>query len=184
MGAWTVRIALCFGLMNFWFGSLWAGCSDQPASVEVLVERAERISQDEVHFRLKLTSKSSRPVFLAGINYDTGPSPLLVFIEHWRPKEGWKRSYCMDTRPPHVLKLNPGETITDDLALTLPMSVVCRNPITRLEGKFRFRLEYFDNEQALDTYLGRLFGETEREVEPHIAVSKTFEIPPYHVPKE
>jgi len=152
-----------------------------PAGAEIVVERVKRVSRDEVHFGLKVSNRSKRPVFLAGMNYESGPRLDLVFIEQRQPDQGWRRSYCMDTLPPDVIKLDPGEAIAWELWGTLPMSVVCRNPITKFEGTFRFRLEYFDSEKQLRTYLHNLFGVTGEEVRPRIAISRIFEIPP--IPK-
>ena len=126
----TLRGFLCWSLLvasSFGFPST---LSDESSRVEIIVERIERVSHDEVHFWLKVSNKSERPVFLAGINYESGPRPLLLFIEQWRTKEGWKRSYCMDTPPPDVIELNPAEAMTFDLVLELPMSVgavLCRS---------------------------------------------------------
>ena len=149
--------------------------TDEPARVEIVVERVERVSHDEVHFWLKVSNKSEGPVFLAGINYESGPRPLLLFIEQWRTKEGWKRSYCMDTPPPDVIELNPAEAMTFDLVLELPMSVVCGNRITQLEGKFRFQLEYFESEKQVRTYVKKLFSQRWREARAPVALSEPFE---------
>ena len=147
------------------------------AGPEIVVERVERVSRDEVHFWLKITNRADRPIFLAGINYESGPRPELVFLAQWRPPEGWKRSACMDTPPPDVIKLNPGEAITQELWGKLPMSVVCRNPITRFEGKFRFRLEYFESEKQARTYVKQIFSPRWREARALVALSEPFEIP-------
>ncbi len=87
--------------------------SDEPARIEILVERIERMSRDEVHFSLKVSNRSDRPVFLTGIKYESGPRLYPVYLEQWRMKEGWKRVCGTDMPPPDVLKLNPGEAITE-----------------------------------------------------------------------
>ena len=157
--------------------------SQEPAGAEIAVERVERVSREEVHFWLKVTNSSDRPVFLAGINYESGPRPELLFIDQWKPEEGWKRTSCMDTPPPHVIKLNPGEAITQVLWAKLPMSVVCRNPISRFEGKFRFRLEYFDSQKQARTYVKKIFSPRWQEARARVAVSEPFEIPPAPTPE-
>jgi len=152
--------------------------SPEPARAEILVERVKWVSLDEAHFWVKVTNTSERPVFLAGINYDSGPSPELLFLDQWRPKEGWTRTACMDTPPPDVIKLNPGEAITRELRAKLPMSVICRNPITRFEGKFRFRLEYFESQKQARTYVKKIFSPRWREARALVVLSEPFESPP------
>jgi len=151
-----------------------------PESVgpEILVERIKRVSRDEVHFSLKVTNRSDRPVFLLGIDRKSEPSLHPVHLEQWQPKDGWKSSNCMDMPPPHVIKLDPGEAITKEFWLQLPMSVVCRNPITRLEGKFRFRVEYFESEKQARAYVEKLFSRRWKDARAAVAVSEPFEIPP------
>ena len=151
---------------------------DEPARVEIFVERIERVGRDEVHFWLRVTNKSDRPIFLAGTNFESRPIPELIFLDQWGPDEGWKRTACMDTPPPDVIRLNPGEAITQVLWEKLPMSVVCRNRITRFEGKFRFRLEYFESEKQARTYVKKIFSRRWREARALVALSEPFEIPP------
>jgi hypothetical protein len=135
------------------------------------------VSRDEVHFLLKVANRSDKPIFLAGVNYESGPSAELLFIDQWQPKEGWNRSSCMDTPPPHLIKLNPNEAITQVLWDKLPISQICKNPITQFEGKFRFRLEYFDSEKQARTYVKRMFSPRWRETRARVALSEPFEIP-------
>ena len=105
----------------------------------MLVERIERVSRDEVHFRVKVTNRTDRPIFLTGINYELmgikgelGPRLYPVYLEQWRTKEGWTAISCMDTPPPHAITLNPGEAITwAPSGWKLPMVGVCKNRITR-----------------------------------------------------
>ncbi len=181
-------------LRGFLLGSFFAASSisfsqpstDEPARVEILVERIERVSRDEVHFWLKVSNRSDEPVFLTGINYElltkinykSGPRLYPVYIEQWRLKEGWKRTCGMDTPPPHVIKLNRGDAITEVLWEKLPMSLVCRNRITRWEGKFRFGLEYFDSEKQARIYVKKIFSRRWKEARAQVAFSEAFEIPP------
>ncbi len=159
------------------------GCSlpssPGPAGVEIIVERNERVSRDEARHRLRVTNRSDRPVFLAGINYESGPSLYPVYLEQWRQKEGWKTVVpCLDTPPPDVIKLNPGEAMTLDLVLEVPLSGVCKQRNIQLEGRFRFRLEYFESEKQARTYVEKLFSRRWQEAWAPVAVSKPFEIPP------
>jgi len=158
--------------------------SDEPARVEVLVERVERQSRDQVHFWLKVTNRLDRPVFLAGTNFESRPIPELAFLEQWRPKQGWKLvAPCMDTPPPHVIKLNPGGAMTLDLVLELPLSAVCKERNIQLEGRFRYRLEYFDSEKQARTYVKKIFSPRWREARARVTLSEPFEIPPTPSPE-
>lgn len=169
--------------------------SDQRPTIEILVDRTERVSRDEAHFSLKATNRSDRPVFLTGIDWrkvtNRSDRPVSrgvtndelgwrldpVHLEQWRTEKGWKEAYCSDTPPPDVIKLNPGEVITEVLWLKLPMSVICRNPITELEGKFRFRVEYFESEKQARAYIEKLFSPRWKEARATVAFSEPFEIP-------
>ena len=154
--------------------------SGQRPTVEVLVERNERVSRDEARHRVKVTNRSDRPVFLTGIIDELGPRLDPVYLEQWRTKEGWKTVVpCMDTPPPDVIKLNPGEAMTSDLVLKVPLFGVCKERNIQLEGRFRFRLEYFESEKQARTYLKKLFSGRWREARAAaVALSEPFEIPP------
>lgn len=154
--------------------------SDEPADVKVLVERVERVSHDEAHFWLRLENTSSRPVFFGGINYESAPLPYPVFLEQWRPVEGWKVvAPCLDTQPPDVIKLNSGGGIRLDLVLKVPLSGVCKERNIKLEGTFRYRLDYFESEKEARTYWETYFSSRYHPVHA-VAFSESFEIPPAH----
>lgn len=177
MGDDTLRgLLFCCLLLASLIGSTLLP-SQSPARPEVVVERFKRVSRDEVHFWLKISNKADQPVFLTGFKYESGPSPFPVYLDQWRPEDGWNSYFCMDTPPPAVIKLNPSETITQVLWWKLPMSVVCKNPITKLEGKFRFRVEYFASEKQARAYLKTLFSPRWREARAPFAASAPFEIP-------
>ena len=100
--------------------------SSEPAGAEIVVDRNERVSRDEARFRLKVTNRSDRPVFLTGMYYESGPSLDPVYLEQWRPQKGWEIVVpCMDTPPPHVIKLNPGDAMTFPRTLVSRRSAVC-----------------------------------------------------------
>ncbi len=166
--------------------------SQEPNAPEIIVEGLERVSRDEVHFRVIMTNRTDRPIFLTGINYELmgikdklGRRLYPVYLEQWRTKEGWTPISCMDTPPPpppppppHVIKLNPGEAITDVLWVKVPMIGVCKNRIARWEGKFRFRVEYFESKKQARAYIEKLFSPRWREARAPVALSEPFEIPP------
>ena len=158
--------------------------SPEPLGPEIIVERLERVSRDEVHFSVKVTNRSDRPIFFSGINDELGQRLYPVYLEQWRTKERWTPISCIDTPPPDVIKLNPGEAITWDPSVwKLPMVGVCKNRITRWEGKFRFRLEYFDSEKQARAYVKKLFSLRWQEARAPVAVSEPFEIPPTPSPE-
>jgi hypothetical protein len=154
--------------------------SDEPAGVKVVVERLERVSRNEVHFWLKVANGSGSPVFLAGTNFER-PIPELLFLEQWRTEEGWKIVVpCMDTPPPHVIKLNPSGAINLDLVLDLkfPGLGVCKERNIQLEGRFRYRLDYFRSAKQARTYVRKVFSLGWQSARTEVAVSEPFEIPP------
>jgi hypothetical protein len=157
--------------------------AQRPGGPEVAVERFRRVSHREVHFWVKIANKGDQPVFLTGIRYETGPSLFPVYLDQWDPKEGWKSYFCLDMPSPHTIKLNPGEGMTEELWWKLPMSAVCKNPITKLEGKFRFRVEYFASEKEARAYVKKLFSPKWRDARAPMAVSESFEILPEPSPR-
>ena len=184
MGSRTLRSFSFCGLLVGLFIGFSAPHSDQHPTVEILVERIERVTHDEVHFWLKVANTSDRTVFLNGINDESGPRLYPVYLEQWRTKEGWKTvGPCMDTPPPHVIKVNPGGATTLDLVLKLPLFGVCKERNIQLEGKFRYRLEYFESEKQARTYVKKLFSSHWREARAPVAVSEPFEIPPTPSPE-
>ena len=170
-------ILFCCLLVASFSGFLPLRSSKVP-DVEIIVERVERVSRAEADLMVKLINRSDRPVFLAGIKYESGPVPDFLMVEQWRLQGGWKTPACTDTAPPDVIKLGPGEVFTTALRWKLPMSVICRNLITRFEGKFRMRLEYFDSEEQARSYVEKLFSRHWREARATVAFSDPFKIPP------
>jgi hypothetical protein len=150
---------------------------DEPTNVKVVSERVERVSRDEVHFWLKVVNGSPRPVFVTGINYEK-PTPYPLFLEQWRAEEGWKAvAPCMDLAPPDVINLKPSEAISLEFVLTLPHSG-CKERNIQLEGRFRYRLEYFESEKEARTYVKETYSPGHQPARAAVAVSEPFEIPP------
>ena len=180
MGIRTLTSLLFWILVVALFGRFSTVHSDEHPAVEILVERIERVSRGNVHFWLKVTNKSERPVFLTGINDELGSRLYPVYLEKWRTKEGWKTvAPCMDTPPPHVIKLNPAGAMSLDLVLELPLSAVCKERNIQLEGRFRYRVEYFESEKQARAYVNKLFSRRWQEARAPLtlAFSEPFEIP-------
>ncbi|HYB61836.1 MAG TPA: hypothetical protein VEH50_10185 [Methylomirabilota bacterium] len=150
-----------------------------PGGVVVSVGGLKRISPKQTNFEVSITNNGETPIFLAGINYESGPSPELVFIEHERERDEWLTINCMDTEPPDTIRLNAGETITRKIWWELPMSVVCGNPVTSFEGRFRIQVRYFQSDAEVRAYLKKLFSNHWKEARAAAAFSEPFEVPPY-----
>lgn len=196
MGTNTVRDFLCRSLVVVTsIGYAWTHSGELPR-VEILVEHVERVSREEVDVQLKVTNRSSKPVFLTGVDWrkvtnrgrpvfeggiddELGRRIEPVYLEQWRNNEGWKIvGPCMDTPPPHVLTLNPGKVMAFDSILALPLPSICKERNIQLEGKFRFRVEYFESEKQARAYIGKLFSARWKQAHAAAAVSEPFEIPP------
>ena len=159
-------------------GSSSFQASAQPAGVKVVVERVERVSRDEVHFSVKIANGLNKTVFLPGANFGK-PNPELLFLEQWREKEGWKTVvHCLDTPPPDLLKLKPNEAMPVEYVLELPLSVVCKERNVKLEGRFRYRLQYFESDREARAYIKKLFSPSWKEAHAPFVVSEPFEMPP------
>jgi len=163
---------------------LCIGCSallfarQAPPSIRVINERVERVSRDEVHFSAKVVNESAKPVFLEGSPFDSQAIDAL-YLEQWRAKEGWKVVVpCRDTYASDAIKLRPGEAITQERELMLPVGSVCKERNIHLEGKFRFRLDYFASKKEVRSYIKRMNSPGPEPPSPKFSVSDAFEIPP------
>ncbi len=157
--------------------------SDSSHNVQVIVVRNERISGSEIQLQVRITNRSERPVFMTGIIYEDGPRLYPVYLEQLRPPEGWKIVVpCVDTDPPHVIKLEPGKSMTEDFFLKLPLEGVCKVQYIKLEGKFRFRLNYFGTEERARAHLEKFGSWGWENAQEGEALSEPFEIPPYRPP--
>jgi len=153
--------------------------ADASSEVCLLVEKVEKVGHHEVRFVVKIENISSRAIFFTGIKDERGERLYPVYLEQWREKEGWVPITCIDTPPPNVIKLDPGETYSwAPSGWRLPMQGVCKHRITVWEGRFRFRVNYFDSEQDARAYVSTFFSPRWRQARAHVAVSEPFEIPP------
>ncbi len=183
MGINSIPSFLCCNFLLACSVGTTLGNSNDTSRVEILIESVQRVSPQEVHFRLKVTNRSNRPVFLNGIKYESERHLYPVYLEQWRTREGWKIVVpCMDFPPPHVIKLDPGEAMALAPVLQLPLSSVCKVRNVQLEGEFRFRVEYFDSEKQARAYIEKLFSPRWKEARAPVAFSEAFEIPPARSP--
>lgn len=138
------------------------------------------MNRDEVHLSVRVANESRGPVFLMGIKYER-PVPYPLYLEQWQETRGWKTvAPCVDVPPPHVIKINPHEAITQDLVLTLPLPSICKERNIQLEGRFRFRLEYFSSRKRARAYVQQMFSNDWKLAEAEAAAaSEPFEIPPH-----
>jgi hypothetical protein len=152
---------------------------DQLSSVEVLIEHVERISNHEAHFRVRITNTSKQPVFLTGIIYESRSILSPIYLEQQRAAGGWKIVVpCLDMAPPRVIKLEPAKPMIEDLVLKVPLEGVCKERNIQLEGKFRFRVNYFEREGQARAFLKKFFSKGGQEAHAADALSEPFEIPP------
>jgi len=158
----------------------------QGGGVEISVERVERLSREEARFQVKVRNGSGAAIFLTAINYaklglkdESRPRLYPLYLEQLRGKDGWKLvAPCMDAPPPDVIKLGPAESMTEDRGLKVPLGGVCKERDVQLEGKFRFRLAYFESEKQAKDYIDKLFSPQWPEARAANAFSEEFEIPP------
>jgi hypothetical protein len=174
------------------FAGLQPPHTGQHAGVEISVTRIERLSRDEAHFQVKVRNGSGTSVFLTAIDYarlgvkdGSGPQAYPVYIEQWRGTEGWKIvAPCMDSPPPHVMRLSPAASLIEDRALKVPLGGPCKERNVQLEGKFRFRLDYFQSEAQARHYIETLFSPQWKQARAAAALSQEFEMPPFRTSAE
>jgi hypothetical protein len=148
--------------------------------VKVIVERIERASQKEVHFRLTMVNESASPVFLEGRAIELFPEqtfPEQLYLEQWRDGEWHLVVPCLENAPSSVITLNPGMTISQDRVLTDPVESPCKERRVQFDGRFRFRLEYFLSEQDAKANERNVDSSGANVPAPHVALSDQFEIP-------
>jgi hypothetical protein len=172
----TLRNIWLWGLAAFLAaGSPPLGSSDRVVGlVRVVSVSVERVASDKVHLQLKVVNDSGSPVF--GTTLDTKRRiPYPVFLEQWRSaEEGWIAvAPCPDVAAPYVMRLDPGRSAVTNYDVKIPLKGICKQRRLKLEGKFRFRWDYFDNEAKVRAYIDTLDSQG-----AYTAVSETFEIPP------
>jgi len=179
----TLRYALCASLLLLMFIDPWNVGSDQPPRAVVRVENNERIGRNEARFRVSVTNSSGVPVFLTGIIYESGPPLYPVYLEQKRVMKGWQIVVpCIDTPPPRVIRLDSAVRMVEDLALKVPLEGVCKERDLQIEGKFRFRVDYFESEAQARLYLKKFFSNSSDKPHAAVALSEPFEIPPFGDP--
>jgi len=182
------RIYLCiFVLASCLSVALIGQSQPRPASIKIIVVKVERVSQDEVHFKLNIHNESRSPVFLessaelVSTRLPNGPGdtsiPEQLYLERWQDGVWHQIVPCLENAPSSVLKLNPGKTVSQDRVLTDPVESPCKDRHVRLEGTFRFRLEYFLSEREAKANESNFDTSGANLPAPRVAVSASFEIP-------
>ena len=157
----------------------------QSPKVAVVVDKIERVGQNEVRWRVKVTNNSERPVFCTGIIYPCGPRRLDVYLEQWLGEEGWQLvAPCQDMAPPDVIQLKPAVPVVEERELEVPLSSVCKRRDIQLEGQFRYRVDIFESRAQASLYLEKFFSKDADKPHPTSAYSEPFEIPPFREPSE
>jgi hypothetical protein len=150
---------------------------DGAADVRVVSVKVERVGHNKASLSLKVVNRSNRPVFLAGVNIE-GPLPYPVFLEQWQADGGWTAvAPCMDVPPPQVIRLDPGKELATGYNLRVPPPRSCGMPNLQLEGRFRYRLDYFLSKKKAQKYLLSVYSPGRQPARAHVALSEPFEIP-------
>ena len=166
----------------------WSVGSGQSSKVVVVVEKNERIGQNEARLRVKVTNISGKPVFSTGMFDDSWPSRLDVYLEYRNTKEGWRLvGPRYDVPVQRVIRLDPAVPMVEETWLKVPLvgSVHRNMPDIKLdEGQFRYRVDYFQSRAQARLYLKRFFENRQDYPRPASAFSEPFEIPPFRDPPE
>lgn len=174
----TLRFVALAASLLLIFIDPWAVGLDQHPGVRVHVEHNERIGRNEAHFRVSVTNSSRVPLFSTGIIYESGPRLYPLYLEQEKGPAGWHIvAPCVDTPPPQVIKLDPGVPMIQDLVLKVPLEGVCKERNLQIEGKFRFRVYYFETEAKARLYLKKFLSNEGDRLRSAFAVSEPFEIP-------
>lgn len=148
--------------------------SEGPLSISC--EQVRRVSNNEAHVRLRIANISENSIFLQGINSDER-SLYPVFLDQWRAEEGWMIvAPCVDVPPPDVITLTPGQEIIFESVLTVPLPSTCKERNLRLEGRFRYRLQYFKSKKEAQIYSSHMFAPQHKTLS--FVVSEAFQFPP------
>jgi len=146
------------------------------SNVKVTVEKVERVNGNEAHFWVKVVNKSATPVFIEAYSLDTRILEDL-YLEQWREREGWHAMFpCLDMAPGGVMKLKPGDAISQEFTLTNPLPTMCKDRNTHFEGRYRFVLNFFNSVKDARTDEKNFFSSGQSI--PLYAGSDPFEIPP------
>jgi hypothetical protein len=143
--------------------------------VTIVVNRINRVSPNEVHFQLSLRNATASPVFLEG--RALGFFPEQLYLEQWKDGRWHLIAPCLENAPSSVLRLNPGRAVNQDRVLTDPVEAPCKDRHVQLQGKFRFRLEYFLSEQDAKENERNFDASGANLPAPQVVVSASFEIP-------
>jgi hypothetical protein len=174
----TVSIIITCGLIIvLWLNSpTLQSAQNKPAKVRIDILQIERVDRNEVHFRLKLVNETGESVFVEGNNFGS-PVPNPLYIEQWIAKKGWQIvAPCVDTAPGDVIKLIPAEPLTMEWTFATPLPSVCKQRNPQLDGKFRFRMDFFASENGARTHEMDFFSSDNQP--KHAMVSTSFVIPP------
>lgn len=156
------------------------------SKIRVKVDRVERISSNEARFQLTIANNSIKPVFLEGDSrqiHEGGPlgNEILegLYLEQWRHEQGWRVVIpCRDMFSSEPIRVNPGGSIAQEWTLQPPLPSVCRVRDIHFDGKFRFRVDYFESGKAVKTYIEKM-NSPGSVPPPSFSASESFEIPPF-----
>lgn len=169
------RFSVCCAIMLMTFGlsPLWC-VDDTAAGVQLETVQVVRVGPNEVHLKVKIVNGSDKPVFGATIDREV-LVPYPVYIEQWQPSRGWTIvAPCVDVPPPYVVRVDPGKAVSGDYRVKVPLGGACKQRDLKLQGRFRWRWEYFANERGAQAYSRGLETKGAR-----VVVSEPFRIPAF-----
>jgi hypothetical protein len=178
----VIRSALTCVLIAFlWLDTSAIGpAQDAPSNIKLIVEKIDRVSENEVHFWLSLRNASASPIYLEGralLRISSQPFTEQLFLEQWKDGEWHLVVPCLENAPPDIIRLNPGTTISQERGLTNPLNAPCKVRQVIFAGTFRFRLNYFLSEKDARANERNFDLSRPNRPAPHAALSDSFEIP-------
>jgi len=152
----------------------------EPLDVKIIVEKVERVNENEVHFRLSLLNASASPIFLEGralLLFSEQPIAEKLYLDQWKEGKWHSIAPCLENAPSAVIRLGSQRTINQDRVLTNPLEAPCKERHFQFSGRFRFRLEYFLSERDAKTNERNWDSGGANLPTPRFAASDSFEIP-------
>ena len=172
-------------LLLLMFVEPWAAGLGQESKVGVVVENIERTGQNEARWHVKVTNHSGKPVFSTGIIMEPWYRTLDLYVQQKRGEEDWHLiAPCRDLPPASVIQLKSEVPWVEEQTIKVPFTSPCKIRDIKLEGQFRYRVDYFESRQQAQRYLEKFFESSKDKPRPASAFSEPFEIPPFRDPPE
>lgn len=164
-----------------------------PGEIQLTLKRIERPMLEEVWVEVRISNRKTESIF---VPLD-GPKSATLYlrtlsIEQLRAKGGWKGvgPGCADLPPFEVFELRSGQTVTLLLELSEKIPRMCGGGKNDFRGYHRVALRYYNSLADWKDFQAWLLSPSgPRKGIPRIpfekmplAISHTFEIPPFREP--